>query len=53
MSDTTDGAQQNSIVCITHLLHSSVSGRLGCFHISAIVSSAAVNIGEHAPIFLN
>ena len=30
------------------LIHSSVDGRLGCFHVSAIVNSAAVKIGVHA-----
>ena len=30
-------------------IHSSVDGHLGCFHVLAIVNSAAVNNGIHVP----
>ena len=30
-------------------IYSSADGHLGCFHVPAIVSSAAVNISMHAP----
>ena len=29
------------------LIHSSVDGQLGCFHVLVIVNSAAMHIGEH------
>ena len=35
-------------ICVYHLFtHSSVDGHLGCFHVLAILSSAAVNIAVH------
>ena len=42
-------AEFYSIVYMYHdfLIHSSVSGHLGCFHVLSIVSSAAVNNGIH------
>ena len=32
------------------LIHSSTDGHLGCFHVLAIVKSAAVNIGAHVSL---
>ena len=32
------------------LIHSSVNGYLGCFHVLVVVNSASMNIGVHVPI---
>ena len=34
-------------MCVPQLLYSSVDGHIGCFHVLAIVNSAAMNIGVH------
>ena len=44
-------AEQYSIVCIYYnnfFIHSSVDGHPGCFHVLAVVNSAAVNNGIQA-----
>ena len=32
------------------LIHSSADGHLGCFHVMAIINSAAMNLGVHVPL---
>ena len=32
------------------LIHSSADGHLGCFHVQAMINSAAMNIGVHVSL---
>ena len=47
-------AECYSIIHLYHifLTQSSVGGHLGCFHVPAVVDSAAVNIGIHVPLWI-
>ena len=47
-------AEQYSTVYMYHivLIHLSVDGRFGCFHVLAIINSAVLNIGVHVSFLI-